>query len=93
MFRLKDVVLRNAVDHAAGMVCVVEIDQMVRDEVHRAMEFAEGLVIETAHPLAAASEATIVDVWCEQLRQCVEVLTIHRQGVAYGQVLDCVARH
>ena len=77
-----------AVDDAARVVGVVEVDDVVADEVHRHLRFAQRRHEPGAQRGAPALLASDPDVGREERHQHVHVTRIERERVAHGQLPD-----
>lgn len=87
---IRHMVVSSAVHDPSCARVIVEVDEVVADEVHGAVEPAKGPIIEPADSLAPGSEPTVVDVLDKQRRNAVEVLGIHRHGVAERELADLI---
>src|SRR5713101_4956192 len=91
VFRFEHVVVGPAVDHAMGAVVAVEVDDVISDHVHGAMERPEDVVVEDLHPLTPSAVPPVVDVFDEEHRDGLEVLRVDRHSVAGRELVDLVA--
>jgi hypothetical protein len=87
---LEDVVMRPAVDDAVCVIIVVEVDDVIGDEVHGAVELSEGSVEERLHSLTARAVAAVGHVLGEQGRDGVEILAVDSERVPLRQLADPV---
>ena len=77
-----------AVDDAARVVGVVEVDDVVADEVHRHLRFAQRRHEPGAQCGAPALLTSDPDVGREERHQHVHVTRIERERVTHGQLPD-----
>src|SRR5207302_689630 len=80
-----------AVDDAVSVVVAVEVDDVVADQVHRAVEQPKALVVERLDARPARPVAAVVDIVGEEHGQAVDILAVDRDRVALGQLTDLVA--
>ncbi|MBB3606588.1 hypothetical protein FHT40_006279 [Mycolicibacterium sp. BK556] len=92
VLRVEYVMLGAAVDHTVRAVIVVEFDGMVSNQVHRAVEFAENMVVERLHSVTSGPVTAIVDVLDKERGDAVDILAIDRYGIPIRQLMNLVAR-
>jgi hypothetical protein len=92
VLRVEDVMLGAAVDKTVGVEIVVELDGMVGNQVHRAMEIPENMVVVRLDSVTSGPVTAIVDVLDKERGDAVHILAVDRDGIPIRQLMNLVAR-
>lgn len=92
MLRVEAVVVHSAVEDPVSVVVVVEVDDVIGDQMHGAMESAEDVVEERPDPFPTRPVSPARNVLGEETNEGVDVLGVDSDCITVSQLADLLTR-